>query len=139
MNKYALIRQKRDGARAKRTERKNRTTFPPSIFQLNPIIGPIDIEEPIMEPIDEPISLIEVWTEAENPLKKASKWMTHVQAYSNAKKCFFGDAMSRAKPSYQKGSGIVNDAHDWLKKETLISRGANYLLDHDLKGYGRRR
>ena len=49
------------------------------------------------------------------------------------------DAMSRAKPSHQKGGGIVNDAHNWLKKEKLISRGANYLLDHDLKGYGRHR
>ncbi len=60
MEKYALIRQKRDDAIAKRTERKNRRTFPPSIFQLNPIIAPIDepimepdIIEPIMEPIDE--------------------------------------------------------------------------------------
>ena len=32
MNKYALIRQKRDEAIAKRTERKNRRTFPPRIF-----------------------------------------------------------------------------------------------------------
>ena len=47
--------------------------------------------------------------------------------------------MSRAKPSYQKGGGIVKDAHDWFKKEKLISRGANYLLDHDLKGYGTHR
>ena len=51
MNKYALIRQKRDEAIAKRTERKNRRTFPPSIFQLNTIIGPLEIIEPeIMEP-----------------------------------------------------------------------------------------
>ncbi len=49
MNKYALIRQKRDDAIAKRTERKNRRTFPPSIFQLNPIIAPI------IEPLEEPI------------------------------------------------------------------------------------
>ena len=56
MNKYALIRQKRDEAIAKRTERKNRRTFPPSIFQLNPIIAPIEIIEPdIVEPIEEPI------------------------------------------------------------------------------------
>ena len=46
--------------------------------------------------------------------------------------------MWRAKPSYQRGGGIVNDTHDWLKKVKLISRGANYLLDHDLKGYGKR-
>ncbi len=55
MEKYALIRQKRDDAIAKRTERKNRRTFPPSIFQLNPIIAPIEIIEPIEEPILEPI------------------------------------------------------------------------------------
>ena len=47
MNKYTLIRQKRDEAIAKRTERKNRRTFPPSIFQLNAIIGPLDIIEQI--------------------------------------------------------------------------------------------
>jgi hypothetical protein len=55
MEKYALIRQKRDDAIAKRTERKNRRTFPPSIFQLNAIIAPIEIIEPIEEPILEPI------------------------------------------------------------------------------------
>ncbi len=68
MEKYALIRQKRDEAIAKRTERKNRRTFPPSIFQLNTIIEPdiivciseanqpyeVDpILEPILKPIDE--------------------------------------------------------------------------------------
>ena len=82
MNKYALIRQKRDEAIAKRTERKNRRTFPPSIFQLNPIIEPIDIIpdiidpidiipdiiDPILEPILEPILLIEKQTELENVL-----------------------------------------------------------------------
>ncbi len=61
MNKYALIRQKRDDAIAKRTERKNIRTFPPSIFQLNPIIAPIiePIDEPILEPIDELVLLSE--------------------------------------------------------------------------------
>ena len=56
MEKYALIRQKRDEAIAKRTERKQRRTFPPNSFQHNPIIAPIDIIEPdIVEPIEEPI------------------------------------------------------------------------------------
>ena len=73
------------------------------------------------------------------PAKQSSKWITHVKAYSKANKCSYGDAMSRAKPSYQTGGGIVKDAHDWFKKEKLISRGANYLLDHDLKCYGRHR
>ena len=84
MNKYALIRQKRDEAIAKRTERKNRRTFPPSIFQLNPIIAPIEIIEPvdiipdivepvdiipdIVEPIIEPILLIEKQANTENVL-----------------------------------------------------------------------
>ena len=77
MNKYALIRQKRDEAIAKRTERKNRRTFPPSIFQLNPIIAP-DIVEPVLEPdiieldivepILEPILLIEKQSNTGNPL-----------------------------------------------------------------------
>ena len=77
MEKYALIRQKRDEAIAKRTERKNRRTFPPSIFQLNPIIEPDiidpidiipDIIDPILEPILEPILLIEKQSNTGNPL-----------------------------------------------------------------------
>ena len=80
MEKYALIRQKRDEAIAKRTERKNRRTFPPSIFQLNPIIAPDivepilepilapDIIDPILEPILEPILLIEKQSNTGNPL-----------------------------------------------------------------------
>ena len=92
MNKYALIRQKRDEAIAKRTERKNRRTFQPSIFQLNPIIEPdivvciseanqpYEVEPVIVEPIlvciseanqpyeVEPILLIEKQTELENVL-----------------------------------------------------------------------
>ena len=56
MNKYALKRQTRDEAIAKRTERKNRRTFSPSIFQLNPIIAQMDIEPDIIElDIVEPI------------------------------------------------------------------------------------
>ena len=77
MEKYALIRQKRDEAIAKRTERKQRRTFPPNSFQLNPIIAPDivepdiiepDIVEPILDPILEPILLIEKQTELENVL-----------------------------------------------------------------------
>ena len=85
MNKYALIRQKRDEAIAKRTERKNRRTFPPNSFQLNPIIAPMDIEPDIIvciseanqpykveldivEPILEPILLIEKQANTENVL-----------------------------------------------------------------------
>ena len=40
MNKYTLIRQKRDQAIAKRQTKISRRTFPPSIFQLNSIIAP---------------------------------------------------------------------------------------------------
>ena len=40
------------------------------------------------------------------PAKKSSKWITHVKAYSKANNCSYGDAMSRAKSSYQKGRGI---------------------------------
>ena len=78
MNKYALIRQKRDEAIAKGTEIKNKRTFPPSIFQLNTIIAPIEIiepdlivepiEEPILEPIDELVLLTENQTETVNVL-----------------------------------------------------------------------
>ena len=80
MEKYALIRQKRDEAIAKRTERKKRRTFQPSIFQLNPIIAPDivepilepilapDIIDPILEPILEPILLIEKQSNTGNPL-----------------------------------------------------------------------
>ena len=86
MEKYALIRKKRDEAIAKRTERKNRRTFPPSIFQLNTIIGPLEIiepdiivriseanqpyevepiEEPILEPILDPIDELVLLTESQ--------------------------------------------------------------------------
>ena len=80
MNKYTLIRQKRDQAIAKRQTKISRRTFPPSIFQLNSIIAPevvppdiiteielteeVIIIEPIVEalvePIEEPIEKIEL-------------------------------------------------------------------------------
>ena len=40
MDKYTLIRQKRDQAIAKRQTKISRRTFPPSIFQFNSIITP---------------------------------------------------------------------------------------------------
>ena len=67
MNKYTLIRQKRDQAIAKRQTKQSRRTFPRSIFQLNSIIDPevvppdiiteeeVIIIEPLVEPIQEPI------------------------------------------------------------------------------------
>ena len=49
--------------------------------------------------------------------------------------CSYGDAMSRAKPSYHgKGGGIVQDAHDWVKKHKVISRGANFLISTGIAG-----
>ena len=62
MEKYALLRTKRDQSIAKRQDRINRRTFPPSSFQLNSIIAAIDIPdiiEPMMEPIAESILLKE--------------------------------------------------------------------------------
>ena len=66
MEKYALIRTKRDQTIAKRQDRINRRTFPPSSFQLNSITAPFDtppdtIEQVdnIPEPIVESILLIE--------------------------------------------------------------------------------
>ena len=50
------------------------------------------------------------------PAKKSLKWITHVKAYSKANHCSYADAMSRAKSSYQKGSGL-RSAHDWIKKK----------------------
>ena len=50
------------------------------------------------------------------PAKKSSKWITHVKAYSKANHCSYGDAMSRTKSSYQKGSGL-RSAHDWIKQK----------------------
>ena len=59
MQKYALIREKRTLEIAKRMVRKNRRTFPPSIFQLNPIIEPDIVEPDIIEPdIVEPVDII---------------------------------------------------------------------------------
>ena len=40
MDKYTLIRQKRDQAISRRQTKISRRTFPPSIFQLNSIITP---------------------------------------------------------------------------------------------------
>ncbi len=67
------------------------------------------------------------------PAKKSSKWITHVKAYSKANNCSYGDAMSRAKSSYQKGSGL-RSAHDWVKNKKIVSRSANFLLDNNLVG-----
>ena len=79
MNKYTLIKQKREQAIAKRQTKISRRTFPPSIFQLNSIIAPevappdiiteieftevfinvvnqpYEVEEVIIEPLVEPI------------------------------------------------------------------------------------
>ena len=41
--------------------------------------------------------------------------------------------MSRAKSSYQKGSGL-RSAHDWIKNKKIVSRSANFLLDNNLGG-----
>ena len=86
MNKYTLIRQKRDQAIAKRQTKISRRTFPPSIFQLNSIIAPevappdiiteielTEEEEVIIQ--DQPIEIIEPiillpenWTMSTNPI-----------------------------------------------------------------------
>ena len=90
MNKYTLIKQKRDQAIAKRQTKISRRTFPPSIFQLNSIITPeiappdkiteiefTEEEEVIIQ--DQPIEKIELlevpiillpenWTMSTNPI-----------------------------------------------------------------------
>ena len=82
MNKYTLIKQKRDQAIARRQTKISRRTFPPSIFQFNSIItpeaAPPDIipeivltedEVIIIEPLEEPIILLpENWTMSTNPI-----------------------------------------------------------------------
>ena len=68
MEKYALIRKKRDQSKAKRQDRIKRRTFPPSRFQLTPLIETTDIIEPIMEPIVEPILLAENCLMSKNQL-----------------------------------------------------------------------
>ena len=97
MNKYTLIKQKRDQAIAKRQTQISRRTFPPTIFQLNSIIAPeiappdiiteieftdeveVIIIEPLVEPIVEPLEIIELlevpiillpenWTMSTNPI-----------------------------------------------------------------------
>ena len=86
MNKYTLIRQKRDQAIAKRQTKISRRTFPPSIFQLNSIIVPevaqpdiiteIELTEEVEVIIqDQPIEIIEPiillpenWTMSTNPI-----------------------------------------------------------------------
>ena len=79
MEKYAVIRKKRDQAISKRFEKINRRTFPPSSLQLNSIQAAIDtppdtikqvdiIPEPIIEVKVEPILLIEKPFETVNQL-----------------------------------------------------------------------
>ena len=89
MDKYTLIRQKRDQAISRRQTKISRRTFPPSIFQFNSIITPeaaqpdiipeiefteeVIIIEPIVEalvePLEEPIILLpENWTMSTNPI-----------------------------------------------------------------------
>ena len=50
--------------------------------------------------------------------KKTSKWITHVKNYSKTHNCSYGEAMTRAKPSYgrgQAGGAWYNDSHKFLK------------------------
>ena len=88
MNKYTLIKQKRDQEIARRQTKISRRTFPHSIFQFNSIIVPeaappdiipeivltedeVIIIEPIekIELLEEPIILLpENWTMSTNPI-----------------------------------------------------------------------
>jgi len=73
MNKYTLIKQKKDQAIAKRYTKISRRTFPPSIFQFNSIIAPEaappDIIPEIVLTEDEPIILLpEKRLDTENPI-----------------------------------------------------------------------
>ena len=86
MNKYTLIKQKRDQAISRRQTKISRRTFPPSIFQFNSIITPevappdiipeivliedeVIIIQPLEEPVMEPIILLpENWTMSTNPI-----------------------------------------------------------------------
>jgi len=88
MNKYTLIKQKRDQAIARRQTKISRRTFPPSIFQFNSIIAPeaappdiipeivLTEDEPIIESsieikpdiVDPIILLSENWTMSINPI-----------------------------------------------------------------------
>ena len=93
MNKYTLIRQKRDQAIAKRQTKISRRTFPPSIFPFNSIITPEVAQPDIISKIefteveeeviiqDQPIEIIELieiiepiillpenWTMSTNPI-----------------------------------------------------------------------
>ena len=70
--------------------------------------------------------------------KKTSKWITHVKNYSKTHNCSYGEAMTRAKPSYgrgQAGGAWYNDAHKFLKDNSGISKAADWIAD---KGYAGR-
>ncbi len=67
------------------------------------------------------------------PPTKSWKRITHVKAYSKANNGSYGDAMSRAKSSYQKGSGL-RSAFDWVKNKQIVSGSANYLVYNNLVG-----
>ena len=69
------------------------------------------------------------------PAKKTSPWIAHVKQYSKANNCSYGDALKRARPSYHgKGGGFIQNAHDWVKKHKIISRGSNLLISSGLAG-----
>ena len=90
MNRYTLIKQKRDQAISRRQTKISRRTFPPSIFQLNSIIDPEVVPPDIITEIelteeveviiqDQPIEQIELlevpiillpenWTMSTNPI-----------------------------------------------------------------------
>ena len=69
------------------------------------------------------------------PAKKTSHWIVHVKKYSKANNCSYGDALTRARPSYHgKGGGFIQNAHDFVKKHKIISRGYNFLISSDLAG-----
>ncbi len=69
------------------------------------------------------------------PPKQTSKWITHVKAYSKTNNCSYGDAMSRANPSYRRsGGGRLADAHKWVTNNKAIRSSANWIAVNEYAG-----
>ena len=58
-----------------------------------------------------------------------------MKAYAKANNCSYGGATSRAKSPYHgSGGGFLSNAHNWVKKHILISRGADFLVNTGIAG-----
>jgi len=61
-----------------------------------------------------------------------SQWISHVKKYSAANNVPYNVALSMAAPSYhsQKGGGLMQKAHTFVKKHKLLSKAGHLAATH---------